>query len=79
MAKEVRQFGGSNAVIKVDSGGMAMVLAAAACAVAIFCMAAMVCVLVWTHAEISDLKNKDAIHDAYLQQHGNRINALEKK
>lgn len=78
LRKEVQQLGGSNASIKFDSGGMPMVIAGAAAAISICCITSMILMMVWVHGEVSDLKNKDAVHDAYIQQHDTRINDLKR-
>lgn len=71
--------------IRTDTGGMAMIVAGASAAIAIFAMVGLVCVLVWAtdrfadfRGQITELRNKDAVHDAYLDQHKTMIHKLEK-
>lgn len=85
LRKDVLQLGGSHSSIKFDSGGMPMVVAGAAATICLSGIVTLILVFIWARGEVSDLKtelaalrNKDTIHDAYIQQHDGRLSTLEK-
>lgn len=73
------------ATIKVDAGGTGVIIGAVAAAACLVMLAVLIVVVVWLNGQLgivqqqfTDLKNKDSIHDAYLQQHDGRLSSLER-
>jgi hypothetical protein len=74
------------ATIRVDAGGMGVLIGAVAASACLVMLAVLIVIVIWLNGQLvtvqqqfTDLKNKDSIHDAYIQQHDMRLSKVEGK